>query len=152
MNNQYCSAHKTIPYNLVFGQLPHSETRLADILINNNYEQEELFNNDNESYDYLSILDDYYNQDKLYNQTESLLYNRNPNNSFADDFESKLNLEDSIISNNNDYDLNDWNNNDLIDSLDNIINSQETIIFSSDSESQSYHHTAQEKENGENHL
>ncbi|CAG8750160.1 8044_t:CDS:1, partial [Racocetra fulgida] len=129
-----------------FGQLPHSETRLADILINNNYEQEELFNNNNESYDYLSILDNYYNQDKLYNQTESLLYNRNLNNSFADDFEFKLNLEDPIISNNNDYDLDDWNNNDLMDSLDNIINSQETIIISSDSESQSYHHTAQKKE------
>ncbi|CAG8802658.1 8641_t:CDS:1, partial [Racocetra fulgida] len=145
-----------------FGQLPHSETRLADILINNNYEQKELFNNDNKSYDYLSILDNYYNQDKLYNQTQSLLYNQtesllynqtesllyncNPNNSFADNFESKLNLEDPIISNNNDYDLNDWNNNNLMNSLDNIINSQETIIISNNSESQSYHHTAQEKE------
>ncbi|CAG8688862.1 13020_t:CDS:2, partial [Dentiscutata erythropus] len=44
MNNQYCSAHKITPYNLVFGQLPHSETNIADILINDNYYQEELFN------------------------------------------------------------------------------------------------------------
>ncbi|CAG8497995.1 17923_t:CDS:2 [Racocetra fulgida] len=74
INNQYCSAYKTTPYNLVFGQLLHSKTRLANILINNNYNQKELnntdiltninnleSNNDNELYDYLSILDDYYN-------------------------------------------------------------------------------------------
>ncbi|CAG8533340.1 1697_t:CDS:2, partial [Scutellospora calospora] len=58
-------------------------------------------NNNNDSYDYLSnILDDYYNQDESYNQIKSSLYNRNPNNSFSDDFESKLNLEGSIISDN----------------------------------------------------
>ncbi|CAG8746406.1 12786_t:CDS:1, partial [Racocetra persica] len=119
MNNQYCSAYKTTLYNLVFGQLSHSKTRLADILINNNNNQEESnntdiltnidnleSNNDNESYDYLSILDDYYNQDKLYNQIESLLCNRNSNNSFTDNFESRLNLEDSISSNNS---YNNWN-------------------------------------------
>ncbi|CAG8537022.1 14565_t:CDS:1 [Cetraspora pellucida] len=44
MNNQYCSAQKLIPYNLVFGQLLHSETNVADILINDNYKKEELSN------------------------------------------------------------------------------------------------------------
>ncbi|CAG8735411.1 18009_t:CDS:2, partial [Gigaspora rosea] len=41
INNQYCSAHKTMSYNLVFG---HIETKLADILKNNNYDQEEPSN------------------------------------------------------------------------------------------------------------
>ncbi|CAG8542595.1 64_t:CDS:2 [Gigaspora margarita] len=113
----------TTPYNLVFGQLPHSETRLADILINDNYDQKESFttstnileSNDNKSYDYLSnILNDYYNQMSL-----------------ADDFESRLNLEDPIIS--DDYYLKDF--------LEKI------IIVSSDLESC---YTAQEKEKWKN--
>ncbi|CAG8719652.1 4237_t:CDS:1, partial [Cetraspora pellucida] len=32
INTQYCSAHKSIPYKLVFGQLPHCDTNLVDIL------------------------------------------------------------------------------------------------------------------------
>ncbi|CAG8824015.1 13901_t:CDS:2, partial [Gigaspora margarita] len=32
MNNQYCSAHKTTPYNLVFGQYPYCDKRLVNIL------------------------------------------------------------------------------------------------------------------------
>ncbi|CAG8538565.1 8514_t:CDS:2, partial [Cetraspora pellucida] len=41
MNAQYCSAHKLIPYKLVFGQLPYCNTNLIDILegqesVNNN--------------------------------------------------------------------------------------------------------------------
>ncbi|CAG8588344.1 10572_t:CDS:2, partial [Racocetra fulgida] len=36
----YCTAHKSIPYKLVFGQLPHCDTNLADIL-----ENEESLNN-----------------------------------------------------------------------------------------------------------
>ncbi|CAG8818466.1 27968_t:CDS:1, partial [Dentiscutata erythropus] len=56
----------------------------------------------NELYDDLSdILNIYYGQD--YNQIE--LYNRNLNNSFLEDFESRLNLEGSIIS--DDYYLED---------------------------------------------
>ncbi|CAG8541614.1 17647_t:CDS:2 [Cetraspora pellucida] len=44
MNNQYCSAHKTTPYNLVFGQYPHSDTNFVDILENtlNDQQNEEL--------------------------------------------------------------------------------------------------------------
>ncbi|CAG8511013.1 15089_t:CDS:1 [Racocetra fulgida] len=40
MNTQYCSAHKSILYKLVFGQLPHCNTNLVDII-----ESEELLNN-----------------------------------------------------------------------------------------------------------
>ncbi|CAG8756226.1 5042_t:CDS:2, partial [Racocetra fulgida] len=36
MNNQYCSVHKTTPYNVVFGQLSHSDTNIVDILENDN--------------------------------------------------------------------------------------------------------------------
>ncbi|CAG8607083.1 11139_t:CDS:2 [Acaulospora morrowiae] len=32
MNNQYCSFHKTIPYNMIFGQFPHNETNMSNIL------------------------------------------------------------------------------------------------------------------------
>ncbi|RIB27587.1 hypothetical protein C2G38_2160228 [Gigaspora rosea] len=32
MNNQYCSAHKTTPYKIVFGQYPYVDTNLVDIL------------------------------------------------------------------------------------------------------------------------
>ncbi|KAF0558844.1 hypothetical protein F8M41_007804 [Gigaspora margarita] len=103
-----------MPYNLVFGQLPHSETNLADILINDNYDQEEPSNtsailetnNDNKSYDYLfNILDIYYDQNESYNNNcnQIELYDRNPDNSFSEDFESRLNLEGSIIS--DDYNL-----------------------------------------------
>ncbi|CAG8683804.1 4612_t:CDS:2 [Racocetra persica] len=34
MNTQYCTAHKSISYKLVFGQLPHCDTNLANILEN----------------------------------------------------------------------------------------------------------------------
>ncbi|CAG8839992.1 22872_t:CDS:1, partial [Cetraspora pellucida] len=40
MNTQYCFAHKSIPYKLVFGQLPHYDTNLVDI-----FESEESLNN-----------------------------------------------------------------------------------------------------------
>ncbi|CAG8545132.1 9015_t:CDS:2 [Cetraspora pellucida] len=40
MNTQYCISHKSIPYKLVFGQLPHCDTNLANIL-----ENKELLNN-----------------------------------------------------------------------------------------------------------
>ncbi|CAG8444766.1 1815_t:CDS:2, partial [Cetraspora pellucida] len=35
MNNQYCSAHKATPYNLVFSQLPHNDHNTAVILQEN---------------------------------------------------------------------------------------------------------------------
>ncbi|CAG8831446.1 24254_t:CDS:1, partial [Cetraspora pellucida] len=128
-------------------------------------------NNDNGSYDYVSnILNNYYNQNELYNQIELSLYNYNLNNSFLDDFESRLNLEDSMISDNyysqssledlktnktqlkiielDDDNLNNDldSSNNIIDSYNNIMSSQETIIISSNSESQSYRYTAQKKE------
>ncbi|CAG8511360.1 10649_t:CDS:2, partial [Cetraspora pellucida] len=49
MNNQHCSAHKTTPYNLVFGQIPHSNMNFIDMLENNQQTQEP-----NSSFDNLS--------------------------------------------------------------------------------------------------
>ncbi|CAG8593266.1 5667_t:CDS:2, partial [Gigaspora margarita] len=40
MNNQYCSAHKTTPYNLVFGQYPYCDTNLVDLLENDQQNEE----------------------------------------------------------------------------------------------------------------
>ncbi|CAG8826874.1 3384_t:CDS:2, partial [Gigaspora rosea] len=40
MNNQYCSAHKTTPYNFVFGQYPRCDMNLADILENDQQNEE----------------------------------------------------------------------------------------------------------------
>ncbi|CAG8723679.1 14430_t:CDS:2, partial [Dentiscutata erythropus] len=40
MNTQYCFAHKSIPYKVVFGQLPHCDINLIDI-----YKSEEVLNN-----------------------------------------------------------------------------------------------------------
>ncbi|CAG8643027.1 10506_t:CDS:1 [Dentiscutata erythropus] len=40
MNTQYCSAHKSIPYKVIFEQLPHCNTNLINL-----YENEELSNN-----------------------------------------------------------------------------------------------------------
>ena len=37
MNSQYSTAHKSVPYELVFGQLPHCDTNLVNLLENDNY-------------------------------------------------------------------------------------------------------------------
>ncbi|CAG8514716.1 10901_t:CDS:1, partial [Racocetra fulgida] len=37
MNSQYSTAYKSVPYKLVFGQLPHCDTNLVNLLENNNY-------------------------------------------------------------------------------------------------------------------
>ncbi|KAF0503055.1 retrotransposon nucleocapsid protein [Gigaspora margarita] len=44
MNNQYCSAHKTTPYKVVFGQYPYCDTNLVDTL--EDYQQNDSSLND----------------------------------------------------------------------------------------------------------
>src|SRR5437868_11992137 len=85
MNNQYCSAHKTTPYNLVFGQLPHNDRNTAEILQNNNddhnEEQDLEINNNNHNEE----------QDREINNDD---HNEVP---FSEDNDNSRNLEDHAL-------------------------------------------------------
>ncbi|CAG8699702.1 7163_t:CDS:2, partial [Dentiscutata erythropus] len=111
------------PYNIVFGQLPHCETNIVDILINDHYDQEELANT------------------SAFNTSASniLVSNTSASNTSASNT-SAFNTSAILETNNNNELYNDLSNildiyysqdnNDLIELNNDIVNLQEIIIIS----------------------
>ncbi|CAG8716800.1 21283_t:CDS:2 [Gigaspora margarita] len=105
MNNQYCSAHKTTPYNLVFGQYPRCDMDLVDILENGRQNEEpnssfyDLHETDSESTFVTANSDSSNNDDNDLDSSTSQVYSITPQEIIdVSDSDSSQESMDTVIS------------------------------------------------------
>ncbi|CAG8513182.1 41892_t:CDS:2 [Gigaspora margarita] len=157
MNTQHSTAQKSVPYQLVFRQLPHCDTSLVNLLENNNYSYLSAKGSDS-SLDGQALISEMDFQptilSEINNEIENIeeTYDDSDTICDMDDLQEMNSDEDEWHEMNNSADEQEHNNAMKIE--DRMVNSNEIILIedSDDDFDKSHHYTAQEKEKWQAHF